>query len=170
MNGREDQDIEIRDSRGLSRRQLLTAGAGAAGIATGASIIAPETALAFRRPSTVRDVTTIAAPTARAFMQVTAWKQGKFKGEKGSYNIPILAYGLDVVVPLDPSSGLASGRRQWKPIVVTKTIDASSPQFMQSLVTNETPDIRQAHAGATHWKVGQGAAVLSDHPDQRDSR
>ena len=32
---------------------------------------------------------------------------------------------------------MESGKRQWKPIVIVKRWSASSPQFLQALVTNE---------------------------------
>lgn len=51
---------------------------------------------------------------------------------------PILSLGFEIVSPRDPQSGLPTGRRMWKPIVVTKQWDPSSPTLFQAAVTNES--------------------------------
>jgi type VI secretion system secreted protein Hcp len=70
---------------------------------------------------------------------VKATKQGDLKGEKGKdlSKIPILGFGSSVVSPLDPVSGLPTGKRQHKPLVVYKEWGVISPQLFQAMVTNE---------------------------------
>ena len=64
-------------------------------------------------------------------MAITAEKQGAFS--------PIAVTGLthEIVSPRDPASGLPTGKRQHKPITITKEIDKSTPLLLNALVTNE---------------------------------
>jgi type VI secretion system secreted protein Hcp len=75
-----------------------------------------------------------------AFMRIKG-KSGDIKGgatQKGREGMIIVnAIDHSVVVPVDASSGLASGRRLHKPIVITKGIDRSSPALHQALAQNE---------------------------------
>ena len=74
-------------------------------------------------------------------MMVKGQKTGVFKGDslqKGHQDqIVLSAFALDVVSPRDPASGQATGRRIYKPIMVTKELNQSSPQFMNAVATNE---------------------------------
>ncbi len=87
-----------------------------------------------------------ATPTAEAAagvtinMQVTGQKTGVFKADDNSRQIGVIAvtgYQSELVVPRDAATGMASGRRQWKPIVVTHVVGGSSPEFLNSAATNE---------------------------------
>lgn len=76
---------------------------------------------------------------ARIFMTVEGNK-GKFLGsteEEGKQKdyIEITGYEYDILSQNYP--GQASGRRQNKPVTVTKLIDKSTPQFFEALTTNE---------------------------------
>lgn len=51
--------------------------------------------------------------------------------------IEISGYDYQVLSPRDPASGLAVGKRQHKPINLTKNIDKASPFLFQALVTSE---------------------------------
>jgi len=75
------------------------------------------------------------------FITVEGTKQGKFAGES-----PVMAFkdqsralkfSYGVVSPRDVSTGQARGKRQHKPIVITREPGATSPQFFTALVTNE---------------------------------
>ncbi|MFI5106115.1 MAG: type VI secretion system tube protein TssD, partial [Terriglobales bacterium] len=44
---------------------------------------------------------------------------------------------LSLTAPRDNATGMASGRRQYSPIVVTKEWGAASPQIMSAAATNE---------------------------------
>lgn len=56
-------------------------------------------------------------------------------GAEGAINV--LAFSHEVVSPRDAASGLPTGKRQHKPISITKPIDKSTPLLMQVLVTND---------------------------------
>jgi type VI secretion system secreted protein Hcp len=53
---------------------------------------------------------------------------------------PMVLIGLshEIVSPRDPASGLPTGKRQHKPIVITKQMDSATPLFLDALLTNET--------------------------------
>ena len=75
------------------------------------------------------------------YVTIEGVKQGKFKGEslrKGMEGkIPGVRFQYSVISPRDPQSGLASGKRQHQPVVITKQWGVSSPQIFQALATNE---------------------------------
>jgi len=57
------------------------------------------------------------------------------KGREGS--ILIFAFDHDILSPRDIASGLPTGKRQHKPVLVTKEIDKSSPLLYTVLCNNE---------------------------------
>jgi len=68
-------------------------------------------------------------------------KQGNFRGAVVQSAVPSIVgikFSSQLTSPRDPATGLPSGKRQSSPITFTKEWDASSPQIMQALVTNET--------------------------------
>ncbi len=66
-------------------------------------------------------------------------KTGDFKGDAaGSKLINVFAYHHELMSPRDPASGLPTGKRQHTPVVITKAVGASSPQFFNAVATNET--------------------------------
>lgn len=67
-------------------------------------------------------------------------KQGDFKGsvlQGGAPSIVGFKFSSQLTSPRDPATGMPSGRRQTSPITFTKEWDASSPQIMQALASNE---------------------------------
>lgn len=79
---------------------------------------------------------------AQCRMAIKGAKQGQFKGQSlGSRMqekwIPCSQFLLSIVSPRDVSTGQASGKRQYAPIVVTKDWGAASPQIFQAIATNE---------------------------------
>lgn len=74
-------------------------------------------------------------------MKVTGQKTGVFKGDstlKGHEDqIVVTAYVFELISPRDPATGLASGKRQYRPITITKLLNASSPQVLNACATNE---------------------------------
>ena len=76
------------------------------------------------------------------YMTVKGLKQGQMnggvilKGREGS--IAVFAVAHEIVSPRDAASGLPTGKRQHKPLTITKEIDKASPLLFKSLVTNET--------------------------------
>jgi len=81
------------------------------------------------------------ASAVQIFIAVEGTKQGKFKGEstakpfKDQSRVLKFSYGL--VSPRSLATGQPSGKRQHKPVVITKEPGAASPQFFTALVTNE---------------------------------
>jgi len=78
-------------------------------------------------------------PVFMCWMTIKGAKQGPFKGDDPKENnyIACTAFDMTLLSPHDPATGQASGKRQWKPIVVTKEWGASSPQLLQAEATNE---------------------------------
>ncbi len=74
-------------------------------------------------------------------MSVKGQKTGIIKGEctiRGlESSIVCFNYSHSIVSPRDPVSGLPTGQRQHKPLVITKSADSTTPLFYQVLTTNE---------------------------------
>jgi len=75
------------------------------------------------------------------YVTIAGAVQGPFKSpgtgpQKG--RIPVVSFDLEVESPRDPSTGQASGKRQFKPVVFSKEVDAASPQILAALVADET--------------------------------
>jgi type VI secretion system secreted protein Hcp len=97
----------------------------------------------------IEDLTTLAQtrPTVpgnlvgAALVSVQAETGGAYPQDELIEGIPIvgLVYDLraNVENSFDEASGLPTGKRQHKPFTITKSVDASSPLFMQSLTLNE---------------------------------
>ncbi len=75
------------------------------------------------------------------YFSVKGAKQGQFRGEAPQQNLKDKMVGLkfvyEVTSPRDVATGQASGKRQHKPLNITKEWGAASPQLFQALVTNE---------------------------------
>ncbi len=59
-------------------------------------------------------------------------------GDGTQTTMNVVGFSQEIVSPRDAASGQATGRRQYKPITITKQWDAASPQLMQACATNET--------------------------------
>jgi len=85
-----------------------------------------------------------AAVNVRITLAVTGLKQGAFKGDdfntakNATGLINVVAYSAELTSPRDPATGQSTGKRTWKPVVVTHLLGGSSPQFMAAAATNET--------------------------------
>jgi hypothetical protein len=76
----------------------------------------------------------IPARSVDIYISVEGTKQGKFKGETSMVKGPtgqsrVLKFSYGVGSPRDVFTGQASGKRQHKPIVITREPGAASPQF-----------------------------------------
>ena len=84
---------------------------------------------------------TTVSQTTYMYLTMKGAKQGDIKGsvtEAGHEGqILVLSYTHSIVSPTDPASGLPTGKRQHKPITITKQLDKSTPLLYNSLVTNE---------------------------------
>ena len=77
------------------------------------------------------------ATAQQMYVTIRGAKQGPFKGETAGGKIPVLAFVSETDSPRDPASGLPTGKRMHKPIVITKEWDAASPQLYNALTQNE---------------------------------
>lgn len=90
-----------------------------------------------------RTINAAAAPAhVTLYVKVVGMKQGTFKGDgltTKAHLDQMLASTFDygLVSPRDPASGQATGKRQHKPVVITKEWGPSMPQFLQAAATNE---------------------------------
>src|SRR5258708_24942367 len=83
-----------------------------------------------------------APPHVTLYVKVGGKKQGTFKGDglvaKGHADQMLAsAFDYGLVSPRDIATGQASGKRQHKPVVITKEWGPSMPQFLQAAATNE---------------------------------
>jgi type VI secretion system secreted protein Hcp len=58
------------------------------------------------------------------------------KGHEKS--MQVLGFSHEIVSPRDPATGQATGKRQHKPLLVTKPLDQSTPLLFQALVRGDT--------------------------------
>ncbi len=76
-----------------------------------------------------------------AYLKLKGKKTGDIKGsvtQKGREDsIMVIGVNHEVISPRDAASGLPTGKRQHKPITITKEVDASSPHLYNLLVNNE---------------------------------
>ena len=70
------------------------------------------------------------------YIHVKGTKQGAFKGA-GSQGTHVLEVRTSIVSPRDPQSGLPTGKRMHKPVVMVIARDASAPQFERAAKENE---------------------------------
>jgi type VI secretion system secreted protein Hcp len=87
--------------------------------------------------------TSALAGSTAGYVSIKGQKQGQFKGEspvtaRAKQWIDVLAFKSGVVVPTDPSTGSATGRRKHDPVCFTKVWGPASPQLFSSAVSNET--------------------------------
>ena len=85
----------------------------------------------------------IAAVGVTINMKVTGKKQGVFKGDDNAAArldglITVTGYQFEVDSPRDATTGQASGKAVFKPVIVTHVMGGSSPQFLTAASTNET--------------------------------
>src|SRR4051812_46536780 len=76
-----------------------------------------------------------------AYLNLKGQKQGDIKGsvtQKGREGkIMVIAVSHEIISPRDSASGLPTGKRQHKPMVITKELDKSSPLLQGCLSNNE---------------------------------
>jgi type VI secretion system secreted protein Hcp len=81
-----------------------------------------------------------------AYLKVTGKSQGEIKGDcpqGGDKKDRILIYAVDhaVEIPKDTHTGLPTGQRIHKPLVITKHKDQSSPKLFKSCCTGEQVEL-----------------------------
>jgi type VI secretion system secreted protein Hcp len=75
------------------------------------------------------------------YVVIDGTKQGKFRAEcsQTAWKDAMKGFNFryEAVSPIDAGTGLPTGKTLHKPIVITKALGPSAPQFLQALVTNE---------------------------------
>lgn len=93
-------------------------------------------AMTLTENSNVRSVSAAKSPAGlknyNIQMSLRAQKTG-LVGDK----IDILSFSHSIISPRDPQSGLPTGRRMHKPLMISKQVDKTSPIIMNILCTNE---------------------------------
>jgi type VI secretion system secreted protein Hcp len=76
-----------------------------------------------------------------AYLKLAGTKSGTIQGsvtQKGHEGlIAVIAAEHELLTPRDPASGLPTGKRQHRPLTITKELDRSTPILRQVLVNNE---------------------------------
>lgn len=76
-----------------------------------------------------------------AYLRLKGQKSGDVKGsvtQKGREDsMMVIAYEHEILTPRDVASGLPTGKRQHKPLMIMKEIDKASPILYSILVNNE---------------------------------
>ncbi len=110
------------------------------------------------------------------FITIKGAVQGDFSGEPASSgkrhitNIPILGFDLEVSSPRDLSTGLPTGKRQWRPLTISKEWGPASVQIMAAMVNGENlqsvviTELRVNAAGieTPYMEIKLTNAVISD--------
>ena len=87
-------------------------------------------------------------------------KQGHFKGDNPAHEkegISALKFSQEIGSPRDAATGVASGKRQHKPIVITKLLGPSSPELFEAIATNEV--LKTVLIEFSHSNAGGGLEV-----------
>jgi type VI secretion system secreted protein Hcp len=67
----------------------------------------------------------------------TGQKQGAITGDGPNGTMILIGLSHAIVSPRDAASGLPTGKRQHKPLLIRKVLDKSSPMLMMALIQNE---------------------------------
>jgi type VI secretion system secreted protein Hcp len=102
-----------------------------------------------------------------AYLKMKGQKQGEIKGsvtQKGREDkIMVIACSHEVISPRDPASGLPTGKRMHKPLVVTAELDKSFPLIYSALTNNENIPEWRLEFWTPQIKAVQGNAVEVMH-------
>jgi type VI secretion system secreted protein Hcp len=98
-----------------------------------------------------------------AYLKLTGQKQGDIKGsvtQKGREDsIMVIAVSHEIVSPRDSASGLPTGKRMHKPLVITKELDKASPLLYNVLCNNENITKFELKFWAPQTKAGAGVGT-----------
>ena len=102
-----------------------------------------------------------------AYLKIKGQKQGDIKGsitQKGRADkIGVIAVSHEIISPRDPASGLPTGKRMHKPMVITKELDKSSPLLQNCLVNNENISEWSLEFWTPQLKAATGTGVEVQH-------
>lgn len=98
-----------------------------------------------------------------AYLSLKGEMQGEIKGsvvQKGREGkIMVIAVEHEVLLPHDPVSGQATGKRMHKPFMITKELDASTPQLYAAFAANENLPTWELQFWAPSVGIGAGTGV-----------
>src|SRR6476661_4498086 len=102
-----------------------------------------------------------------AYLTLQGNTQGQIKGsviQKGREDkIMVIAASHEIISPRDPASGLPTGKRMHKPMVITKELDKSSPLLLNCLVTNENISEWELQFWTPQLKAATGTGTEVQH-------
>jgi len=102
-----------------------------------------------------------------AYLKMKGQKQGEIKGsvtQKGREDkIMVIAMSHSVISPRDAASGLPTGKRMHKPLVITAELDKSLPLIYSALTNNENITEWKLEFWTPQIKAVQGNAVEVQH-------
>lgn len=100
------------------------------------------------------------APSAAVdfYLKIEGAKQGMIKGDRKDGAVTLLNFSHGVTSPRDAGSGLATGKRQHKPLTIVKPIDKSSPLLYNALVSNEP--LKSVSVVIAQGMAGKGGAPM----------
>jgi len=102
-----------------------------------------------------------------AYLKLKGQKTGAIKGsvtQKGREGlIMVIAAAHEIVSPRDSASGLPTGKRMHKPIVITKELDKASPLLWNVLVTNENISEWEIQFWTPQIKAATGTGAEFQH-------
>ena len=102
-----------------------------------------------------------------AYLKLKGQKQGEIKGsvtQKGREGkIMVIAVSHEIVSPRDAASGLPTGKRMHKPLVITKELDKASPLLLQMLTHNENIPEFELQFWTPQVKATGGAGMEVQH-------
>ncbi len=106
----------------------------------------------------------------QGYVTIHSKVQGAFRGnDKHEFGSQFIAFSFQAESPRDVATGQASGKRQHKPVVISKEWGASTPQLFQALWSNEVLDsvgiefVRSGSSGqeSVYYTIQLTNAVIS---------
>jgi type VI secretion system secreted protein Hcp len=98
-----------------------------------------------------------------AYLRLVGEKSGEIRGsvtQKGRENkILVIAASHDIVTPRDAASGLATGKRVHKPLVITKELDRASAPLHRVQASNENLPEFELQFWTAQLKGGAGGGA-----------
>jgi type VI secretion system secreted protein Hcp len=102
-----------------------------------------------------------------AYLRMEGKTQGAINGsvtQKGRENsIMVIAVSHEIISPRDAASGLPTGKRQHKPLVITKELDKSTPLLYNMLTNNENITKWELQFWTPQLKATAGAGMEVQH-------
>jgi type VI secretion system secreted protein Hcp len=102
-----------------------------------------------------------------AYLKLVGQRQGEIKGsttQKGREGkILVIALSHDVVTPRDPATGEATGKRQHRPLVITKDLDAASAPLHSAQASNENLKEWELQFWTPQLKASTGTGTEVQH-------